>query len=117
MIILIIFALFFGCSSNETLLHKINRLEKRLDKLERPKEWSGWIESQSATIISSEVVKPKFCHQCKELGLRSSIYVGITMATAMGISEYWDEDGNYHYDDPNYYTTEYSCSQGHNWAE
>jgi len=114
MIILIIFALFFGCSSNEALLHKIDRLERRLDKLEHPKEW---IELEPELIILDAVEKLMFCPECEELGLRSSIFTGITITTLMNISEYWDEDGNYHYDDPNQSTTEYSCSQGHNWAE
>lgn len=58
------------------------------------------------------------CPECKKHGMRSTVYRSQwTSATLMGTYEYWDEDGNYHYVDPNYYTTRYSCSNGHEIVE
>jgi len=120
MIILIIFALFFSCSSNETLLRRINALEKKVNQLHDPFNpgeiinADGIIERWS---IENGRVQKLFCSQCKKEGLTSTIQRGWTMTTLMGVSEYWDENGIYHFDDPNYSTTEWSCSQGHNWVE
>ena len=58
-----------------------------------------------------------FCPQCQELGLKSCVYVGTQTATLLAAIPYYDEDGNFHYQDPNTYTTSYSCSNGHTWAE
>jgi hypothetical protein len=59
----------------------------------------------------------KFCPVCKLLGLKSVIIEGMTTSTAMGTISYFDEDGKYHYDNPNIYTTNYRCSLGHEWQE
>jgi len=56
------------------------------------------------------------CPKCKELGLKSKVFVGMSTSTLMYFApyyDYYDEDGNYHYDDPNIHTTGYSCSNGH----
>ena len=57
------------------------------------------------------------CPQCKKLGKRSRVYCGVSIVTCIGYTPYYDEDGNYHQNDPNKTTTEYSCSHGHFWSE
>ena len=57
------------------------------------------------------------CAECVTLGQRSTVTVGATTTTAMAVSAYYDEDGHYHYNDPNITTTEYHCSRGHRWHE
>ena len=57
------------------------------------------------------------CPECQAEGIRSCVNVGRSMTTLMGWSPYYDEDGNYHSDNPNITTTEYSCSNGHKWTE
>jgi hypothetical protein len=54
------------------------------------------------------------CPRCVEQGLRSKIYPGASMSTGMASNPYFDEDGNYHNDDPNIRTS-YCCSEGHVW--
>lgn len=56
-----------------------------------------------------------FCPVCQEKGLTSRVYPGMTLGTLMNTHSYYDENGVYHHEDPNSYTTEYSCSQGHAW--
>jgi len=56
------------------------------------------------------------CPKCVEKGLKSCVYVGTTHTTLMYASPYYDEEGNYHYNDPNTRYTEYSCSNGHKWV-
>ena len=55
------------------------------------------------------------CPQCKEVGLKSTVYPGIT--TAMYCQPFYDEDGNFHDHGDNTATSEYSCSNGHKWTE
>ena len=57
------------------------------------------------------------CLQCTSDGHRSTVEVGMSVVTTMGVHAYYDEDGHYHYDDPNTATTEYTCSRGHRWTE
>ena len=57
------------------------------------------------------------CPTCVEEGQRSRVYPGPSMTTLMGVSRYYDEDGELVVDDPNITTTEYSCSNGHHWVE
>ena len=56
------------------------------------------------------------CPVCVEKGLKSCVYEGGTQTTLMCGQSYYDEDGNYHYNDPNTLTTSYSCSNGHRWS-
>lgn len=56
------------------------------------------------------------CPVCVSEGRRSTVQVGISTATLMSGSTYYDEDGRYHNHDPNYTTTGYSCSNGHEWT-
>ncbi len=63
-------------------------------------------------IIGAEKMK---CPECLKEGKRSRVYVGESSTTAMRTFSYYDEDGEFHHDDPNITTTSYSCSEGHNW--
>lgn len=55
------------------------------------------------------------CPECVSEDKRSTIQIGTSVSTAMHRTPYFDEDGEYHNHDPNYTTTEYSCSNGHKW--
>ena len=57
------------------------------------------------------------CSECKSLGLKSNVYVGYSVSTCIAGSAYYDENGNYHWHDPNTISTEYICSNGHKWSE
>jgi len=57
------------------------------------------------------------CQQCKNEGLASIIYVGPTSVTCMAASTYYDENGDFHHNNPNYSITSYKCSNGHQWQE
>lgn len=59
----------------------------------------------------------KFCPECQKQGLKSRITVGSTYMTLAAVHHYYDEDGNYQVEDPNYTYTEYTCSNGHHWKE
>lgn len=56
------------------------------------------------------------CDKCKEEGLKSTVWPGSTMSTAMSINRYYDEDGNYHLHDGNVSSSSFSCSNGHSWS-
>lgn len=56
------------------------------------------------------------CPTCKDLGVKSRVYPGMSYATCMGWQPYYDEDGQYHSHDPNTTTTDYTCSNGHEWT-
>ena len=55
------------------------------------------------------------CPKCKNLGLKSKVYLNYSSSTLLGSSAgYWDEDGNWVDPiDSNTYETYYSCSSGH----
>jgi len=58
------------------------------------------------------------CKQCAAKGLKSKVYQGMTVSTAMYCSPYYyDEEGDYHNHDYNRTTQQYACSNGHEWAE
>jgi hypothetical protein len=57
------------------------------------------------------------CPECKKLGLKSTVTEGWSTITCMAPASWYDENGVYHYDDPNITTKEYSCSRGHGWVE
>lgn len=57
------------------------------------------------------------CPECKKLGLKSKVYVGASSTTLLAFTPYYDEEGNYHHNDPNVITTSYTCSNGHSWWE
>lgn len=56
------------------------------------------------------------CVKCKTEGKRSQVYPGMCAVTCMGFQTYYDEDGMFHSHDPNWYTTDYKCSEGHEWT-
>jgi hypothetical protein len=56
------------------------------------------------------------CQKCVANGLRSRVHVGMSTSTLMGWTPYYDEDGEFHNDDPNIHSTDYSCTQGHSWS-
>ncbi len=142
MILLILFIFFIGCSSNEAILRRIDTLEKKIDQLHSAEYsgeiiftdrslneteiWDGIIDGEELERFNLEQIRKiieeqsdvqrLFCAQCKKEGLTSTIQRGMSMTTLMGTHEYWDEDGSYHYSDPNYTTTEWSCSQDHEWT-
>ena len=57
------------------------------------------------------------CSQCIEEGKKSFVYVGPALMTAIYSPLYYDEDGRYHFHDPNVKTQELTCSNGHVWVE
>jgi len=57
------------------------------------------------------------CPVCEKEELKSFVYPGMSTSTLMYCSPYYDEDGKYHSHDANTHTTQYSCSNGHNWSE
>lgn len=59
------------------------------------------------------------CQKCKDEGLTSRVYIGMSTRTLMGKPpDYYDEQGKLVVaKDPNRTTTEYSCSNGHKWIE
>lgn len=59
----------------------------------------------------------KFCPECQKQGLTSNVFVGISTSTALYYEPYYDKEGNYHDENPNLITTEYHCSNGHEWSE
>ncbi|MCK4446980.1 MAG: hypothetical protein KAW56_07855 [Candidatus Marinimicrobia bacterium] len=58
-----------------------------------------------------------FCPVCQKKGLKSRVYYKYSTRTLMGWETYWDEEGNYHNEDPNYTTSYFRCSLGHEWHE
>jgi len=62
-------------------------------------------------------VKRKFCPACVDSGWKSRVYEGMCWSTAIYAQPYYDEDGLYHYNNPNTTTCEWSCSKGHYWSE
>lgn len=57
------------------------------------------------------------CPKCREQGLKSIVEPGMRTTTLMVIHEWYDEEGDYHVEDPNTTSTSYSCSNGHQWSE
>ena len=57
------------------------------------------------------------CPICIQLELKSTLNVGSSWSTVMNWQPYYDEEGNYHDDDPNTITTDYRCSNDHKFAE
>lgn len=57
------------------------------------------------------------CPQCESTGMRSQVFPGPRYTTLMSSHSYYDEDGRLHHHDPNVSTTQYKCSNGHEWPE
>ena len=56
------------------------------------------------------------CPICEKEDRKSNVYIGTTMSTLMYAESYYDENGDFHSNDPNTHTTSYSCSNGHKWS-
>lgn len=65
----------------------------------------------------SSIIGKYFCPVCQKKGLKSKVYYKYSTRTLMGWETYWDEEGNYHNEDPNYTTHYFRCSLGHEWHE
>ena len=59
-------------------------------------------------------MKAPKCPQCTE---PTTIYVGMGSATLMWSAPFYDASGRFHQHDPNTYTQEYRCANGHVWTE
>lgn len=57
------------------------------------------------------------CPRCIEESQKSKVYVGISTSTLLHSPPFYDEEGRFHYHDPNTTTTHYSCSNDHDWQE
>lgn len=56
------------------------------------------------------------CPICQRNGETSKVYEEMSMRTLAMPLVYYDEEGNYHCDDPNITTTNYHCSEGHKFS-
>ena len=56
------------------------------------------------------------CSKCVAEGKTSRVYTGGGSSTCMAWDTYYDEDGKYHSHDPNYHSSNYRCSNGHEWV-
>jgi hypothetical protein len=59
----------------------------------------------------------KICPFCRDQGLKSSVYMEGCQTTLLATYAYWDENGTYHYHNPNKTSCQYRCSNGHEWSE
>jgi hypothetical protein len=57
------------------------------------------------------------CAKCKEMGLKSQVNSGSTLTTLMGTFPFYDEDGVYHDHDFNTISTDYRCTNNHNFTK
>jgi hypothetical protein len=57
------------------------------------------------------------CPACEAEGERAKVYVGASLSTLLSWTPFYDEDGNFHSDDPNHHWTEFACSRGHSFTE
>nr|QBK92723.1 MAG: hypothetical protein LCPAC401_03610 [Pithovirus LCPAC401] len=58
------------------------------------------------------------CQKCVQEGLTSKVNSqGGGSTTFMGINYFYDEDGRYHYHDPNITTQLYYCDKQHSWKQ
>lgn len=53
------------------------------------------------------------CPTCVKKGYKTKVYVGSTSCTLMAAIAYYDENGEFVYNDPNWSTTSCHCSSGH----
>jgi hypothetical protein len=57
------------------------------------------------------------CPICEQEGKKSKVYGGHGMRTLMYCQPWYDEEGKYHDHDSNVSTTEWRCSNNHQWTE
>ena len=55
------------------------------------------------------------CPYCKKEGKKSCVYQMGCSSTLMATYSYYDENGNYHFEDNNITTCDYKCSNGHSF--
>ena len=55
------------------------------------------------------------CPECSKNSLRSIVRCGQVLVTQMDTDSYYDEDGDWHFHDPNTGTAQYHCSNNHHW--
>ena len=60
---------------------------------------------------------PGKCPQCNEADIRSTVTGHDESTTLLMDYQYYDEDGRYHSHDPNWTSSDYRCSNGHQWTE
>lgn len=53
------------------------------------------------------------CPKCEELGQKSQVSSTYSSSTLISSAPYRDEEGRFHNHDPNWHTSEYRCSAGH----
>jgi len=59
----------------------------------------------------------KFCPTCQKESKKSRVYFDGQRTTLMAGYPYWDEEGNYHQNNPNRTTRHFHCSNYHGWEE
>jgi len=57
------------------------------------------------------------CPVCKEHGLKSRVYEVGCMSTLLATHTWYDEEGRFHYENPNRTTCNYTCSNGHHFSQ
>jgi hypothetical protein len=68
-------------------------------------------------MIKALLILALICPVCKELGEKSTVHpYGASTCTLMAPVDYYDEDGNHVYHDPNSCTYQYRCSKGHEFS-
>ncbi len=54
------------------------------------------------------------CKECEKLNMRSTLTPGPQVKVAQGVHvQFYDEDGHYHYHDPQVFEQSFDCSKGH----
>ncbi len=56
------------------------------------------------------------CPQCVKESKKSVVTVLGSTSTLLATHQYYDKDGNYHFNDPNHLWTSYKCSYGHKFS-
>lgn len=58
-----------------------------------------------------------FCPVCQKFKLKSVVRIGPTYTTDMSINEYYDTNGVYHRDNPNFMVRTYWCNKYHQFRK
>ena len=73
----------------------------------------------SLTMMLVSVLTPSqdklYCPVCQQRGYKSTIECRGGFTTDMMTHAWYDTNGVYHYDNPNYTIWDYECSRGHAW--
>jgi len=69
-----------------------------------------------AVLLSVSVAMAVTCRECEKEGKKSRVDVQGATSTLLATQQYYDEDGGYHFDDPNTTTHNYECSRGHKFS-